>query len=88
MGNVYMTTKPGYIEVIDHKIKRPDDKNPDEVDSFDYGQPEPFYGRDYQAQKLAKDMMIEQEALFRGEQPQFGSEVIIPNNPDATFRTD
>jgi hypothetical protein len=88
MGNVYMTTKPGYIEVIDHKIKRPDDKNPDEVDSFDYGQPEPFYGRDYEAQKLAKDMMIEQEALFRGEQPQFGSEVIIPNNPDATFRTD
>ncbi len=88
MGNVYMTAKPGYIEVIDHKIKRPDDKNPDEVDSFDYGQPEPFYGRDYQAQKLAKDMMIEQESLFRGEQPQFGSEVVIPNNPDATFRTD
>ena len=88
MGNVYMTTKPGYIEVIDHKVKRPDDKNPDEVDSFDYGQPEPFYGRDYQAQKLDKDMMIEQEALFRGEQPQFGSAVVIPNNPDATFRTD
>jgi PKD repeat protein len=87
-GNVYATTRPGYIEVIDHKVKRPDDRNPDAVDSFDYGQPEPFYGRDYQAQKLDKDLMIEQQRIFKSGVPPFGTQVIIPGNPDATFRSE
>ena len=87
-GNVYVTTKPGYIEVVDHKVKRPDDRNPDAVDSFDYGQPEPFYGRDYQAQKLDKDLMIEQQKIFREGVPPFGTQVYIPGNPDATFRSE
>jgi hypothetical protein len=87
-GNVYATTRPGYIEVTDHKIKRPDDKNPDVVDSFDYGQPEPFAGRDYQAQKLAKDLIIEQERIFKSGIQPFGSQVDIPDNPDATFRSE
>jgi hypothetical protein len=87
-GNVYVTTRPGYIEVIDHKSKRPDDKNPNEVDSFDYGQPEPFYGRDYQAQKLTRDLIIEQDRIFRSGIQPFGSQVNIPDNPDATFRSE
>ena len=87
-GNVYATTRPGYIEVVDHKVKRPDDRNPDAVDSFDYGQPEPFYGRDYQAQKLDKDLMIEQQKLFRDGITPFGTQVYIPGNPDATFRSE
>jgi len=87
-GNVYATTRPGYIEVVNHKVKRPDDRNPDEVDSFDYGQPEPFYGRDYQAQKLAKDLIIEQEKIFKSGIQPFGSQVNIPDNPDATFRSE
>jgi hypothetical protein len=89
-GNVYFVTKPGYIEIIDHKAKRPDDKNPDIVDSFDYGEPEPFAGRDYDAAKLAKDMVKQQQEIFdsNNNNQNFGSGIIIPNNPDATFRNE
>jgi PKD repeat protein len=86
-GNVYATTKPGYIEVVNHKEKNPDDKNPNLVDSFDYGQPEPFPGRDYQVRKLAKDLMIEQNKILKSGNQQFGSDIDMPDNPDATFRS-
>lgn len=86
-GNVYATTKPGYIEVVNHKEKNPDDKNPNLVDSFDYGQPEPFPGRDYQVRKLAKDLMIEQNKILKSDNQQFGSDIDMPDNPDATFRS-
>ena len=89
-GNVYFVTKPGYIEIIDHKSKRPDDKNPDIVDSFDYGEPEPFAGRDYDAAKLAKDLARQQMEIFdeNNKNQNFGSGIIIENNPDSTFRNE
>jgi hypothetical protein len=89
-GNVYFVTKPGYIEIVDHKAKRPDDNNPDIVDSFDYGEPEPFAGRDYEAAKLAKDMAKQQQDIFdvNNANQSFGTGIIIENNPDATFRNE
>ena len=57
------------------------------VDSFDYGQPEPFPGRDYQVRKLAKDLMIEQNKILKSGNQQFGSDIDMPDNPDATFRS-
>jgi hypothetical protein len=87
-GNVYTTSKPGYIQVIDHKVKKDYDPNPDYVDSFDYGQPIPFPGRDYEAHKLAKDLEKAQAQFYNSEQVPFGSEFSIIHNPDATFRTD
>ena len=89
-GNVYFVTKPGYIEIIDHKAKRPDDNNPDIVDSFDYGEPEPFAGRDYEAAKLAKDMAKQQQQIFdsNNSNQSFGTGIVIENNPDATFRNE
>jgi hypothetical protein len=87
-GNVYAITKPGFIEVVNHKIKKPEDKNPDYVDSFDYGQPEPFAGRDSQALKLSKDLAEEQRKIMEGNNPPIGTGLVIPNNPDATFRED
>ncbi len=85
-GNVYVQTNPGYIEVINHKQKNPDDRRPDFVNSFDYGEPEVFPGRDYQVLKLAKDMEEEQASILRGEIVPFGSGFTVYNNPDATFR--
>ena len=87
-GNVYATTKPGFIEVINHKVKKPEDRNPDYVDSFDYGQPEPFAGRDSQALKLSKDLEEAQRKIMEGNNPPIGTGLVIPNNPDATFRED
>jgi hypothetical protein len=86
-GNVYVISKPGYIEVIDHKQKNPDDINPDFVDSFDYGYPAPVQGRNYEIQKLAKSLEIEQLDLLKNNIMPFGSGLVIPDNPEATFRT-
>lgn len=87
-GNVYTTSKPGYIHVIDHKVKKDHDPNPDYVDSYDYGQPIPLPGRDYAAHKLAKDLEKAQAQFYNNEQVPFGSEFSVFHNPDATFRTD
>jgi hypothetical protein len=87
-GNVYIATKPGYIQVVNHKDKKPEDRNPDYVDSFDYGVPVPFPGRDYQVDKLTMDLEKQQQEYFRKSQDQFGVEIKIPFNPDATFRDD
>lgn len=87
-GNIYTTSKIGYIEVIDHKVKKDLDPNPDYVDSFDYGEPLVFPGRDYQAHKLAKDLEKAQAQIYSDNQVPFGSEFKVVHNPDATFRTD
>jgi len=87
-GNVYVQSNPGYIEVVNHKQKNPDDRNPDFVDSFDYGQPEAFPGRDYQARKLAKDLAADQASILNDEIVPFGVGFTVYHNPDATFRQD
>jgi len=87
-GNVYTASKPGYIHVINHKVKKDHDPNPDYVDSYDYGQPIPLPGRDYAAHKLAKDLEKAQDQFYNNEQVPFGSEFSVFHNPDATFRTD
>lgn len=87
-GNVYIQTNPGYIEVMDHKQKNPDDKRQDFVDSFDYGEPDVFPGRDYQAAKLAKDLAEEEASILSDNIIQFGAGFTVYNNPDATFRKD
>jgi len=88
-GNVYETSLPGFINVTDHKDKRPDDTKPEFVDSTDYGYPEPsFIGRDYDAKKLLKDLMIQEAEIMETNKTPFGSDVVIPDNPDATFSTE
>ena len=87
-GNVYEVSKPGFIKVINHKDKRPDDKHPDFVDSTDFGYPEPpDISRDYEVKKLQREMEQQELELFKAEQPPFGSSLVIPDDPDATFST-
>jgi hypothetical protein len=85
-GNVYETSKPGFIEIVDHKIKRPDDKRPDFVDSNDYGYPQlPFSARDHDFMRLSKDLINQEAQILASNKTQFGSAVVIPGNPDSTF---
>jgi len=86
-GNVYEITKPGFIQIVDHKNeKRADDRRPDFVDSNDYGYPNvPFSARDYQVNRLNKDLIIEEAQILESNKTQFGSGIVIPGNPDSTF---
>jgi len=87
-GNVYEVSKPGFIKVINHKDKRPDDRHPNSVDSTDFGYPEPpDISRDYEVKKLQREMEQQELELFKAEQPPFGSSLAIPDDPDATFST-
>ncbi len=56
------------------------------MDSFDYGVPVPFPGRDYQVDKLTADLEKQQQEYFIQQQDPFGVEISFPFNPDATFR--
>lgn len=85
-GNIYEMSKPGFINVTNHKDKRPNDPRPNFVDSGDYGSPTPpFNTRDYQAIKLGKDLAIQEKEIMAKNRTPFGSAIIIPNNPEATF---
>jgi hypothetical protein len=85
-GNIYEVSKPGFIKVTNHKDKRPDDTRPDFVDSIDYGYPNPpFLARDYRAIRLGKDLMYQEMEILQANKGQFGSAIVIPNNPDSTF---
>jgi hypothetical protein len=85
-GNVYEASRPGFIEVIDHKVKRPDDIKPDFVDSNDYGYPQlPFSARDYEVMRLNRDLERQEAEILAANSTPFGSGVVIPGNPDATF---
>jgi hypothetical protein len=84
-GNVYVVSKPGFIKVTDHKDKRPDDRQPEFVNSIDYGYPEPFIGRDSFAKQVAANMLADEVQIIKENIKPFGAEIIIPGNPDATF---
>ncbi len=84
-GNVYTVSKPGFIRVVDHKVKRPDDRDPNFVNSTDYGYPEPFVGRDDFAKQVAANMLVDEAEILKNNVQPFGAQVIIPGNPDATF---
>jgi hypothetical protein len=85
-GNVYETSLPGFIKVTDHKNKRPDDDNPNFVDSTDYGYPEPYFvERNYGVRNLREDLIAQEKEILENNKIKFGAEVVIPDNPDATF---
>jgi len=86
-GNIYEISKPGFIHIVDHKAeKKADDQKPDFVDSNDYGYPQvPFSTRNYQVGRLNKDLIAQETRILEENSTQFGSGVVIPGNPDATF---
>jgi hypothetical protein len=84
-GNVYEISKPAFIKVVDQTTPRPDDPNPEFVNSYDYGFVQPFIGQGSEYDKLGKDLSEQQKEIMLQNMVPFGSALIIPNNPDATF---
>jgi len=84
-GNVYEVSKPAYINVVDHKEVRVEDNQPGLVNSYDYGYPESSTTRDDDFFRLGKEITKESEDIEKEARPQFGSGVVIKDNPDATF---
>ena len=84
-GNVYEISKPAFIKVVDQTIPRPDDPNPEFVNSYDYGFVQPFIGQGSEYDKLGKDLSEQQKEIMLQNLVPFGSALIILDNPDATF---
>lgn len=84
-GNVYEISKPAFVKVVDQTIPRPDDPNPLFVNSYDYGFIQPFIGFGSEYDKLGKDLTEQQKQIMLQNMVPFGSALIIPDNPDATF---
>ena len=84
-GNVYEVSKPGFIEVIDHKDKRADDPDPFVVNSSDYGYPIPPKNEYQEIDLLSKELLKDQLEYIRQNATNFSSGLNIDNDPDATF---
>jgi uncharacterized delta-60 repeat protein len=85
-GNVYATTGNGFITVIDHKKMRIPGRKTAPINSSNYGVDEPFEDRSYQSQKLSKDLLKQQKEIEDKNKIKFASAIVIPDNPDLTYR--
>jgi hypothetical protein len=85
-GNVYATTGNGFIRVLDHKKMRIPGRKTGPINSVNYGVDEPFNDRSYQGQKLKKDLEKQQMEIQKNNKPKFTPAIVIPDNPDSTYR--
>jgi len=86
-GNVYEISKPAYVQVVNHRDKRMDDPDPFVVNSYDYGYIQVRPDRQSKSNDLGKDMEKQKEIILKDMSTPFGSQIVISNNPDATFRS-
>jgi len=85
-GNVYEISKPAFVKVVDQTVPVPSDPNPDYVNSADYGyRKQTNYNNTQEYEDLSKDLSEEQKKIMLENMIQFGSSLIIRDNPDATF---
>jgi hypothetical protein len=85
VGNVYEVSKPAFIKVVNQSIPVASDPNPEYVNSADYGYIPANLDRNSKALELGRDMNLEQLQIMLDSRIKFGSGIVIPNNPDATF---
>ena len=85
-GNVYATTGNGFITVIDHKKMRIPGKKTGPINSSNYGVNDPFTGNPYEGEKLAKDLDKQQKDIMEKNKPKFTPAIVIPDNPDSTYK--
>ena len=85
-GNVYATTGNGFIKVIDHKKIRIPGRKTGPINSVNYGVDEPFNDLSYQGQKLKKDLIKQQKEIQDKNKVKFSPGIVIPNNPDSTYK--
>jgi photosystem II stability/assembly factor-like uncharacterized protein len=84
-GNVYEVSNPAFVTVVNYTDKNPNDKNPFAVNSSDYGWPIPPSNTDQKIQALEKTMAQDQIENVKNNKLPFVSNLVIKDNPDATF---
>jgi hypothetical protein len=84
-GNVYETSKPGFITVINHTEKRADDPQPLVVNSTDYGYPLPPKNRNDYFYSLENEMIKDQIQIMKDNYVPFYSDLVNKGSSDATF---
>jgi hypothetical protein len=85
-GNVYATTGNGFVRVIDHKKMRIPGRKSGPITSANYGVDQPFSDRNYEGEKLRKDLQKQQIEIQEKNKKSFAPAIVIPDNPDLTYR--
>jgi hypothetical protein len=85
-GNVYQISKKAFIGVVDQSVPSATDPNPEFVNSVDYGYPPGMPRDENKFYKLEKDLIIQQAQIRSSMVKPFGSGLILPDDPNATFR--
>jgi len=84
-GNIYTVSKKAFVKVMDQTVPEASDPNPGLVNSVDYGYP-PVSPAEYnKIDQLSKSLLEQQERIIQDSRPQFGSGLILKDDPDATF---
>jgi hypothetical protein len=84
-GNVYLITKPAFIKVVNQSVATASDPNPEFVNSVDYGYPPVMPLEDNASYRLSKSLLDQQAQILKDSRPQFGSGLVLPNDPNSTF---
>jgi hypothetical protein len=84
-GNVYLITKPAFIKVVNQSVATASDPNPEFVNSVDYGYPPVMPLEENASYRLSKSLLDQQAQILRDSRPQFGSGLVLPDDPNSTF---
>jgi len=85
-GNVYSISKKAFVKVINQSIPTASDPNPEFVNSVDYGYPPVSPASTSQIYELSKDLLEQQVKIVQDSRNQFGSGLILKDDPNSTFR--
>jgi len=84
-GNVYLITKPAFIKVVNQSVATASDPNPEFVNSVDYGYPPVMPLEKNSSYRLSMSLLEQQAQILRDSRPQFGSGLVLPDDPNSTF---
>lgn len=84
-GNVYLITKPAFIKVVNQSVATASDPNPEFVNSVDYGYPPVMPLEKNSSYRLSMSLLDQQAQILKDSRPQFGSGLVLPDDPNSTF---
>jgi len=84
-GNVYSVSKKAFVKVMNQTIPSASDPNPELVNSVDYGYPPLSPDSDNELYQMGKHLLDQQRKILEENRIQFGSGLILKNDPNSTF---
>jgi len=84
-GNVYSISKKAFVKVMNQTVPLASDPNPELVNSVDYGYPPLSPASDNEIYQMSKHLLEQQRKILKETRPQFGSGLILKNDPNSTF---